>query len=464
MQQPLNSMNPQKEVQRLESFGLRKRLISGFSWAFTGKIATAVIGLGINALLTRLLSPKEMGAYFITFSIVSVSAVLAQMGLNQTVVRCVAESLGVDRPGRARAAIRKVFRFGTFGVFLVSGILGIGAGRWLARNVFHSGLIEGVIGLAIVWTVIISFQNLLAETFRGFHDIRLATIFGGQFLGGLAAGVISGLSFALLLGIKGVSNLYQILILTIIAGAVSVFFGGMMLWQRIGDLEGDGQIEGKEILAIAWPVLITNLTVLVLSQADIWILGIFRPQEEVAIYGAVARLVILVAMPLSIIKAVVPPLIAEMYAQGKRTELEHILRSAATLAWIPAFVALLVFLLFGKSILSFVYGGHYREGAIVLLLLSVGQLVNVWVGSCGLTLIMTGYQAELMMITVACGILTIVGAMWLVKTYGAIGVASIVTAAITLQNILMLLVAKYKTGIWTHVRFCMPVIRDMLRK
>jgi len=40
-------------------------------------------------LLARLLTPDEMGAYFLTFSLVSVSALVAQLGMGQTVVRLV---------------------------------------------------------------------------------------------------------------------------------------------------------------------------------------------------------------------------------------------------------------------------------------------------------------------------------------------------------------------------------------
>jgi O-antigen/teichoic acid export membrane protein len=203
-------------------------------------------------------------------------------------------------------------------------------------------------------------------------------------------------------------------------------------------------------LRAAWPFLVTSLSVLALTQADIWILGAFRPQEDVAIYGAAARMVILLPMPLMIVHLVVMPLVAEMYAQGRRTELERTLRSMATLGSIPASLVLATFVLLGGPILGLVYGDYYRTGATVLALLSLGQLVNVWTGCCTTTLMMTGHQLAMMTITMVCGSLTIVAILLVVGPYGSTGVAVATAAGLGLQNILMWLGARAATGMWTH--------------
>jgi O-antigen/teichoic acid export membrane protein len=203
---------------------------------------------------------------------------------------------------------------------------------------------------------------------------------------------------------------------------------------------------------VAWPLLITNVVLLAVTQADLWIMGAFRSQHEVAVYGAAARVVLLVAIPLQIANAVVPPLIAEMYAQGRTQALERVLRATATLAGIPAFLVLAVFVVLGEPVLGVVYGGYYSEGAAVLALLSLGQLVNVWVGSCGMTLGMTGRQSTLMVITVVWATITVAVGLGVVDRYGATGVAAAAAAGLALQNLSTWLVTRYATGMWTHAR------------
>jgi O-antigen/teichoic acid export membrane protein len=155
-------------------------------------------------------------------------------------------------------------------------------------------------------------------------------------------------------------------------------------------------------------------------------------------------------MPLMILSLVVTPLIAEMYAQRRRTELERTLRTMATLGSIPASLVLATFVLLGGPILGLVYGDYYRTGATVLALLSLGQLVNVWTGCCTTTLMMTGHQLAMMTITMVCGSLTIVAILLVVGPYGSTGVAVATAAGLGLRNILMWLGARAATGMWTH--------------
>jgi O-antigen/teichoic acid export membrane protein len=89
----------------------------------------------------------------------------------------------------------------------------------------------------------------------------------------------------------------------------------------------------------------------------------------------------------------------------------------------------------------------------VLLLLSIGQIVSVWVGSCAITLAMTGHQSLLMVITLTCGVATVVAGLALVEGYGSEGVAVAAAGGLALQNLLLWLAARYATGIWTHLGF-----------
>ena len=419
----------------------------------------APIVLAVNALIAHLLSPGEMGAYFLVLAVVSLAAVFSQFGMNQTVVRLVAESMGAKNPGRARAAVRLVFQMGLIAAFLVAGILGVGGGEWLATRVFGSSLMAGVIGVAAGLIIVTSCRGLMAEAFRGFHDIRLATFFSGP---------ASNIVLIFLLGLWWVlqyqSNLGQVLALTFFSVATSAVIGGLLLRHRVNRLEGDGQLQKGEVLAVAWPLLITNLTFAALTQADLWIVGMFRPETDVAVYGAAMRLILLVVMPLQIVNAVVSPVIAEMHTQGKKRELERVLRTTTTLAGIPAFIVVVGFIFLGPIILGIVYGDFYRGGATVLALLSMGQLVNVWAGSCGLTLMMSGHERTLMKITIFSGILNVSGAMLAVQHFGLAGVASVAASAMILQNVFMLFLAKRNVGIWTHAQMSAAAIRQVLAR
>lgn len=398
--------------------------------------------------MTRLLSPESMGAYFLILSLVSVLVLAAQLGLNQTVVRLVAESMGLGDTGRTRAAIRVTLIYGTIGGLVFAVLLLSGAGEWIALNVFKSPVMAGVIGLAALWIVLGTFQNLVAESFRGLHDIRFATIFSG-----LASGLIYTVIFFIIWAVYGYSDIKEILFVIILSLAISAVISGFILRGKasaLGD-SGEGDLKSKEVFAIAWPLLVTNLTIVILNQADLWVLGIFRSQDEVAVYGAVVRLVSIISMPLMVVNAVIPPIIAEYSAQRRTKELERLLRASATLVGLPSVAFMLMFLVFGEFFLGNIFGSYYIAGTTALSILCVGQMVNVWCGSCGFTLMMIGRQSLVMVITVASSALTVALCLLLVERHGATGVAIAATAGLTLQNILMWLGVKATAGIWTHM-------------
>ena len=452
----------------LDASLLKRRLLSGGAWAVGGKAGAVALGLSSNILLARLLTPQEFGTYLLIVSVVSAGGLIGCLGLNNATVRFVAEGLGLDQPGRTKRMIRAIIGLG------VLGALGAGLAylltNGLLESLFGAPALATVAGLIAGWIVISTVQELFAETFRGFHDIRLATLFGSLAVGNSAGLVTRGLFLVCLAGLwfgRGGVDLRTILLIVVAAGSIGALMSGYVLFLKAGSLaenpaEERSKIELKDILAVSLPLLVTNLTAFMLVYSDIWILAAFRSQEEVAVYGAAARFMTLVTMPLMIVNAVLPPVIADLYARGEKDRLEQTMRPIATLTGIPALLALGIFVVAGAPILGLVYGDFYRDGALVLALLSLGKLASVWAGSCGLTLQMTGHQKLMMWISVFSGLLFVVGALWAVQKFGAVGVASVAAGSVALQNLFTVLAVKIKTGIWTHAAFSITPIRKLL--
>jgi O-antigen/teichoic acid export membrane protein len=208
----------------MQTKSLKYKLLHGGAWAFSGKAVTSLTSLAINALLARLLSLEEMGAYFLTFSLISIATVVAQIGLSQTIVRLVAESMGTNRAARARLAVRWILYLVGFGTLVMACMLAFGGGTWVAGHLFKSTIMSQVVVLAAVWMALNSLQSVIAEIYRGFHDIRLATI-----LGGLVTGLLAMLIFLGLWLVHGRSNLHQVVIMMIVAGCSSVLLSRFVM-------------------------------------------------------------------------------------------------------------------------------------------------------------------------------------------------------------------------------------------
>lgn len=424
----------------------------------------ALAGLISTALLARLLTPQALGTYFLAYSIFNVGTSLGALGLTGTVVRLVAEGIGLNLFGRVRRVIGVVVGVGALGGLGV-GFAYLLFGDDLAKAVFDAPALAAITGLVAGWIMVGTLHGLLGETFRGFHDVRLATILGGQTAGaatGAATVALLAASLFLLWLVNGQATLATVVLLAICSGAVNALVAGWLLHRKVtrlpsqppdGGWKEDPKKVLREVLSISLPLLIVTLLMMIRTSGDVWTLAAFLPQRELALYGAANRLVSMVGMPMVIVTAVAPPLIAEMYSQGKTEILERALRGMAALSGIPAWLASMGCIFFAGPILGLVYGDYYREGAVVLALLSIGLFANVCSGSCGIVLAYTGHQKTLMVITIVISAVTLIAMLATVEPYGIVGVALSKTAGQVLQNGIMLLMVKRKTGMWTHVGF-----------
>ena len=426
---------------------LKRRMLGGGAWVLFGKTVTVLCTLANEALLTRMLGQDGYGLYVIAFSLVSVAAVTAQLGLHQTAVRFIAESIGLSRPGRAHETLRLVYRWGVVGAVGVLVLMISGPGALLVRRVWDAPELAASIGALAVWSVLISFQVITSESFRGFKDLRFAALFGGAVTGVLNTTLLLVIYFG-----WGHTTLGVVLRVIVVSAALSLGAGLLVLYRvHASKLAPDrGSLSTAELFDTAAPlwaiVMVNNL----LAHADRWILGAYLTKADVGIYGASARLVLLVSQPLILINLLVPPYIAELYAKGEKRRLERILRQTAALAGIPAILVLFAFIFFGGPILGTFYPDAYSAGATILAVLSISKVTNVLTGSSGITMAMTGHQHILMRIAVVVSGLSIVVCSFVVRPWGSLGVAIVVSAGSSLVFVLQWLATKKDTGMWTH--------------
>jgi O-antigen/teichoic acid export membrane protein len=280
--------------------------------------------------------------------------------------------------------------------------------------------------------------------------VRTASVLGGPFAAVL---VTCSLGTLWLAGLR--LGLTAIVWLTVVCIVVSTIVPAVLLWRRVMALPAGGDptqtVEARELLHIGGPLLVTSLVLIAGSQGDLWVVAALRPDADVAVYGVAVRTATLVGFPLFVTTAVLAPVIAQMYARGQVRSLERLLRLSATVATVPALLLFTLFFLVGSPLLGVTYGDFYRRGAVVLALLSAGQLASVGAGVCGLLLSVTGHQRLLMTVTAVVGVFTMVSVVVLTHAHGIVGAATAACLGLVGQNVGMVIAARRTTGIRTQV-------------
>ncbi len=447
---------------------LRQRILRGSAWVMGGKVATIFLSIAINGLVARLLPKPQVAAYFQTITLVVVGSTIAQLGLDRAAVRFVAGSLAAHQPGRARATIRSVFLYGVIASLVLALALILGLGGWLFGIIAPEGsaILAGVIPIAAGWLIVTALQSLLVETFRGFQRFDLSTVLDALLVDVLTAAIFGALYVA-----HARPSLTDLVLLSAAATTVAVLIAAGLMLGRVRTLSGPGEIAQREIFSFAWPLLVTNVAILLLGNGvDLWVMGPYVAPAVIASYGAATRLLVFVATPFLIVQGVTPPIVAELHAQGRKADMERALRAVATLAGIPSFLVLLVFVFFGRTVMGVVFTAQYRDGATILVILSVARLIGIWTGSCSVALMMTGHQRVTMYVALTGGTASVVGGILVAPHLGAVGVAIVTGAAQVVQNLVQLLLARRLVGVWTHIQFSpRPILeflsgRDSLRR
>ncbi|HEX3593526.1 MAG TPA: lipopolysaccharide biosynthesis protein [Polyangiaceae bacterium] len=429
---------------------LRRRLIGGGAWAIFGKGAALALNFLTMAMVTRMLDVGSVGIYQLGQTVVLATAMVARLGLDNTVVYLVSSAVAEGSPARAWRAVRTVSILGACGALAAWALLSLGGvdllGHLLARGSFAR--LPQIAAAMGVWTAAVAIQLLTSEALRGFHAIRDAVIYGG-----VVAGVLTVVALAFV-GHDGHLSLSAAAWTTALSTSVAAVVAAAALFlraRRAGPLGPESGHGYAGVLRRSLPVLVSNAMTFVLTNVDVWVVGGFSSGRELALYATPAKLVTLIGVSFLIANQVLPPLIGELAAKKDNVLMERTLRGTAFVVGLPSMAVVLVFVLAGGPLLRVVFGPAYAGGATVLALLCIGQAANILTGSSLFALLMTGHGVAAMWISGTMGLLAGAACLVAVHFWGPTGVAAAVSAVVVLQQLVTLLVARRLVGVWTHV-------------
>lgn len=407
------------------------------------RILAALSGLLVTTLITRTLEPQAVGIYFILFSFCSIGAIIIGCGLNLSVVRLISESMALRRPGRALGTVRITLKLLALATLTFTGVLLLPPVKTLLAALLKFTPDTLLLILVVVWTFGLALQSVLAEVFRGLQDIFRASVYGGLCTSLLC---LAALATAAL---YTTATLHQTVTLVTSATALAVLLCAISLQRVLRHLPSPEPPRWPELLALTAPLWGTNLLLVVLTQADLWILNRLSDSADVALYGAASRLTQLLTLPLLVLNSALIPMISEQHALGQHSRLQNLLRDSAALATLPALGVLALFGVAGSLLLELFFGASYRDAHMILLILGAGQCVNVLCGSAGYTLMMTGHQRDMLWITVLSGALMIPLAFVLGGELGAPGVALGTALSLGFQSLAMCICVRVRLRLVT---------------
>ena len=323
------------------------RLRRGAAWVISARVVGIGITMLVNIVLARWLSPEDFGDFLLLCNLMSLASMLAMMGLNMALVRFISESLGLGDVARARKCVQLVLALAVVTTTSVAGLAAL-AMTYLGTTILGLSEMPRLVPMVVTGLVLLTVLQLTAEACRGLHELRLASLFSGGQSGGLLSNV---LLLILLAGamVFGKPSISLAVVMNLLAMGISVpvaIFGLSCAARDRLAIPASGRrvstLSVAQLLVFSLPLLFIQLLTFITTQSDLWIAGIFCPHDQLALYGAARRLVLLITIPLQMAILTIVSSIAELHGQQRHREIERVLRCAMSLAAAPSIVAILV--------------------------------------------------------------------------------------------------------------------------
>jgi len=406
---------------------LLRTLVRGAGAALSVQIISAGTIYVSQILLARWLGATEYGIYDYAIALSLSLAFLAGLGLPTAVLRFIPKYQFEQDWQHLRGMIWESWQQ-TLIASLITAIFSTVGLQWLA---IHQGLEHSRALIFGVWIVpSIALANLQQQIARAFQKITLAY---APYL--IAYPLI-------LIGIASVWQLHQNLTSTVaialsILSLLLVLIVQALLFYRGLTTEISQAVPAYAIgqwWRVALPLMFLDGSSVVLSQTDTLMLGAMLGGKAVGIYSAALKTSLWVHFILTAVNAIFAPIIASLHAQGDRQGLQQLVSTIARWMFYPALAIAIGLIIFAEPALQ-LFGTEFTAARGALIVLILGQLVNVGAGSVGYLLMMTGNQipaASVMGVSALTNVvLNLIGIHWL----GIIGAALATAFSMMLWNV-----------------------------
>jgi len=398
------------------------------------KLISIPVVLLTSVLLARWLGPELFGKYSFVMALLPLFSLPISGGMPQLLVRQISFYQHHKLADKLKGII-----FFSYGWAILFSLIIIIATNFFASLIIHDPEKLNLLEIAIWLVPILAFIAITLGILQGLNKPVFANIIQQLLLPLLILFTIVGLYY-----FKHLTP-YNVFWGQIIAGAFCVCIIILVLLKK---LPVNVSLEKASYQQKAWFISLIPFSLLALAntfntQIGIIILGLYSSDEAVAGLRIAERGVLFVAIPLGIINSVTAPYIVNLFESKNIGKLQKLAKKIARASVAISLPIVLTFFFFGANIIEFIFGLEYVELSYwPLIILSLGQLLNVFCGPVGHLLSMTGHASVTLKGQLIALFFSVSLCLLLVPLYGAIGAAIGVTAGLIIWNLLLLYAVK----------------------
>lgn len=400
----------------------------------------AAVSVLLGIMLARYLGPDKYGVYSLTIAVISFLSIPVIAGTPLIIVREIAKC----NNGSGHKIINGIIIWSVLWVVFISFIIFL---IIYIINVFDINVLK--IDQYLIYAVfLIPLRGLLyniSAIFNGFSFSNLS-----QF-----PNVLFVPLFTLVFVYVLFSMNYNVDIISIIEIQIYVSFMCILIFMVILFRKIKFRKVKPKFLHKKWGISLLPFTLMVListlnTEISSIMLGLYSNLSSVAYFKVAAQGTIILTLILKSLDVIIGPEISYNFSKNNKKEIQMLLNKSVKINIIMSLPIALLFIFKGDWFISILFGKEYVSSAIVLSILSLGQIVNILTGSAGQVLNMTNKENETLKSLIYAIIVNVMLMVILIPIYHEIGAAISVAVSTSVLNILMAkkVYQEYKLKTW----------------
>lgn len=418
---------------------------------FKGSVGSLIINIGnkilvmlSGILLVRILGKAEYGIYSYILSLVFVFIIPIEYGLSNLIVRETAQGIAQQK----NDLIIGVWRWSLNLTLILCAflVLASAVGMIWAVDRFSQDEIT-----AYLWALsLIPFQTLVMLASAGLRGLK------SVILGQLADLIILPSVFVILLLVfhltYPVLNAACAMALRALATGIAFVFSIIFLIRKTPKSWRNVQPNYRKRywFASALPLGLSSGLGMVKTRITLLLMAFFVTAAQIGTFQVAVSAASLAGLVLQAANAALAPQFASLYIQEKTKALQKLVTINTRIVLVFNLLATLIFVLFGKFLLSFVFGPDLVDAYPSVLIMLIGQLCNAFVGSVAFLLNMTGHEKDVMTVIGLSVSVNVVLALAFTPIWGIIGGAISTSVSLILAQVVMAVLVFKRLGIISH--------------
>lgn len=412
-------------------------LFKGGSIVFVGLVLELGISFFAKVLMARVLGQVDYGVATLGITTLSFSSAILLLGLNNGIGRYLPR---FDDTAERKGVILSALEVAVPLAVVTATILAIFA-RPIATVVLQAPEATGVLRAAAVGIPFAVLLKLSIGVVQGMEQTVPKVLIRNVLQPVLRFGLIAGV---LLSGLGSLAIVWSYTATFVVAGLAGLYY----VLRRTPALESVGGVRiRRELVTFSAPLMLMTTMMMVLSNLDIFFISYFQSAGDIGTYNVIYPLAELLTMTLSGFSFIFLPTFSRLHADGDHVGMHRIYQVVTKWILLLALPGLFLFVAFPGMAIGATFGWEYREGALALVVLSVGFFTHAVAGPNMNALTSIGDTRIVMVDNLVAAGVNVVLNYLLIPEYSYLGAAMATAVSYALLNVLYSLSLYRRTGI-----------------